>query len=140
MPQNEAAAQLPFDQSPSGRMLAGQDGSVRAETRPEAVALSNAAAAQRQQVEAERRRRTELGLSNITPITPLPQGSASSAAPLTFDHAPTGRMVAGADGGRQESRAEVVNRANAPARQRRTIRHTAGRPAGAAAPAAGQHP
>lgn len=127
-PQNEAAAQLPFDQSPSGRMLVGQDGGVRAETRPEAVALSNAAAAQRQQVEAERRRRTELGLSNITPITPLPQGSASSAAPLTFDNAPTGRMVAGADGVRQEGRAEVVNRANAPAPAPQTVTSASGAP------------
>lgn len=70
-PQQESAALLPFDQSPSGRMLAGQDGGVRAETRPEAVARSNATTAQRQQLEAERQRRTELGLSNITPVMPV---------------------------------------------------------------------
>ncbi len=128
MPQDEAAAQLPYDQSASGRMLAGQDGSVRAETRPEAVALSNAAAAQRQQVEAERQRRTELGLSNITPVTPVREGGSVSRPPLTFDNAPTGRMVAGADGVRQEGWAEVVNRANAPAPAPQTVTSASGAP------------
>lgn len=88
MQQDEAAAQLPFDQSPSGRMLAGQDGSARAETRPEAVARVNAATAQRQQVEAERQRRSELGLSNITPVAPVREGGGASPPPLTFDDAP----------------------------------------------------
>ena len=148
MPQNEAAAQLPYDQSESGRMLAGQDGSVRAETRPEAVALSNAAAAQRQQVEAERQRRTELGMSNITPVSPVQDAGAdlnrgipgtssaptargwgaSSAPHLTFDNAPTGRMVAGADGVRQERRAEVVNRANTSAPAQQTVTSASGAP------------
>lgn len=111
MPQDEAAAMLPFDQSPSGRMLASQDGSVRAETRPEAVALSNEATAQRQQVESDRQRRSGLGMSNITPVTPLQVVNPNNTL-LAFDNTPTGRMVAGADGVRQERRAEVVNRAN----------------------------
>ncbi|CAN7366035.1 PLxRFG domain-containing protein [Acidovorax sp. LjRoot117] len=115
MPQDEAAAQLPYDQSATGRMLAGPDGGVRAEARSEAVARGNAAAVQRQQVEAERQRRTELGLSNITPVTPVREGGSVSRPPLPFDNAPTGRMVAGADGVRQERRAEAVNRENAAA-------------------------
>lgn len=127
-PQQEAAALLPFDQSPSGRMLADQDGGVRAETRPEAVARNNAATAERQQVEAERQRRTELGMSNITPVVPSRQGAVSSAAPLTFDNAPSGRMVAGADGVRQEGRAEVLNRANAPAPAPQTVTSASGAP------------
>lgn len=128
MPQDEAAAQLPYDRSPSGRMLAGQDGGTRAETRPEAVARVNAAAAQSQQVEAERQRRAELGLSNITPVTPVREGGSVSRPPLTFDNTPTGRMVAGADGVRQESRAEVVNRANAPAPAPQTVTSPSGAP------------
>lgn len=148
MPQDEAAAMLPFDQSPSGRMLASQDGSVRAETRPEAVALSNEATAQRQQVEGERQHRTDLGLSNITPVTSLgedgsglqrgnPVASNTAAVveevgpsrpSLVFDNAPTGRMVAGADGVRQERRAEVVNRANQPARAPQTVASASGAP------------
>lgn len=128
MPQDEAAAQLPYDQSASGRMLAGQDGSVRAETRPEALALSNAATAQRQQVDAERLRRTELGLSNITQVTPVGERGGASPPHLTFDNAPAGRMVAGADGVRQEGRAEVVNRANAPAPTSQTVTSASGAP------------
>lgn len=127
-PQNEAAAQLPFDQSPSGRMLVGQDGGVRAETRPEAVALTNAARAQRQQVEAERQRRTELGMSNITPVTPTAEAGNPALPQVAFDNAPTGRMVAGADGVRQEGRAEVVNRANAPAPAPQTVTSASGAP------------
>lgn len=115
MPQDEAAAQLQFDQSPSGRMLARADGGVRAETRPEAVARGNTATAQRQEVEAERQRRTELGLSNITPVTPVGEGGSVSRPPLAFDNAPTGRMVAGSDGVRAERRAEALNRSNPPA-------------------------
>ena len=51
-PQDEAAAQLPYDQSATGRLVASPGGDVRAETRPEAVARGNAATAQRQQVPA----------------------------------------------------------------------------------------
>ena len=127
-PQQEAAALLPFDQSPSGRMLAGQDGGVRAETRPEAVARSNAATAQRQQVEADRQRRTELGMSNITPVVPLTEAGNPASPRVTFDNAPTGRMVAGADGVRQEGRAEVVNRANQPAPAPQTVATVSGAP------------
>lgn len=127
MPQDEAAAMLPFDQSPSGRMLASQDGSVRPESRPEAVALSNEAIAQRQQVESERQRRTELGLSNITLVTPV-QGVNRFNPPLTYDNAPTGRMVAGVDGVRPELRAEVANRANQPARAPQTVASASGAP------------
>src|SRR3989344_1914561 len=128
MPQDEAAAMLPFDQSPSGRMLANQDGSVRAETRPEAVALSNEATAQRQEVEGERKRRTDLGMSNITPVVPVTEIGNSALPQVTFDDAPTGRMVAGADGVRQERRSEVVNRANQPARAPQTVASTSGAP------------
>lgn len=127
-PQDEAAAQLPYDQSPSGRMLAGQDGGVRAETRPEAVARSNATTAQQQQVEAQRQRRTELGMSNITPVVPLAEAGNPASPRVTFDNAPTGRMVAGADGVRQEGRAEVVNRANQPAPSPQTVASANGAP------------
>ena len=127
-PQQEAAALLPFDQSPSGRMLAGQDGGVRAETRPEAVARSNATTAQRQQLEAERQRRTELGMSNITPVVPLAEAGNPASPRVTFDNAPTGRMVAGADGVRQEGRADVVNRANQPAPAPQTVASANGAP------------
>ena len=127
-PQQEAAALLPFDQSPSGRMLAGQDGGVRAETRPEAVARSNATTAQRQQLEAERQRRTELGMSNITPVVPLADVGNPASPRVTFDNAPTGRMVAGSEGVRQEGRAEVVNRANQPAPTPQTVATDSGAP------------
>lgn len=127
-PQQEAAALLPFDQSPSGRMLAGQDGGVRAETRPEAVARTNAAKAERQQVEAERQRRTELGMSNITPVVPLAEAGNPASPRVAFDNAPTGRMVAGADGVRREGRAEVVNRANQPAPAPQTVTSANGAP------------
>ena len=127
-PQQEAAALLPFDQSPSGRMLAGQDGGVRAETRPEAVARGNAATAQRQQLEAERQRRTELGMSNITPVVPLADVGNPASPRVTFDNAPTGRMVAGSEGVRQEGRAEVVNRANQPAPTPQTVATDSGAP------------
>ncbi len=127
-PQDEAAAQLPYDQSPSGRMLAGQDGGVRAETRPEAVARGNAATVQRQQLEAERQRRAELGMSNITPVVPLTEAGNPASPRVTFDNAPTGRMVAGADGVRQEGRAEVVNRANQPAPAPQTVASANGAP------------
>lgn len=127
-PQQEAAALLSFDQSPSGRMLAGRDGDVRAETRPEAVALTNAATAQRQQVEAERQRRAELGLSNITPVVPVADMGNPTSPRIAFDNAPTGRMVAGAGGVRQEGRAEVVNRANQPAPVPQTVATANGAP------------
>lgn len=128
MPQQEAAALLPFDQSPSGRMLAGQDGGVRAETRPEAVARSNAARAERQQVEADRQRRAELGMSNITPVVPLADVGNPASPRVTFDNAPTGRMVAGSEGVRQEGRAEAVNRANQPAPTPQTVATDSGAP------------
>lgn len=128
MQQDEAAAQLPYDRSPSGRMLAGQDGNARAESRSEAVARSNAAEAQRQEVEAERQRRAELGLSNITPVTPLTDVGIPASPRVSFDNEPTGRMVAGADGVRPEGRADVVNRANAPAPAPQTVTSASGAP------------
>ncbi|KJA11287.1 hypothetical protein RP29_06055 [Acidovorax temperans] len=127
-PQQEAAALLPFDQSPSGRMLASQDGGVRAETRPEAVARGNAATAQRQQVDAERQRRTELGMSNITPVKPLADMGIPISPRVAFDNAPTGRMAAGTEGVRQEVRAEVVNRTNQPASAPKTVASASGAP------------
>ncbi|MEJ8296125.1 PLxRFG domain-containing protein [Delftia tsuruhatensis] len=63
-------AVLGFDVGPSGRMVAGADG-VRPETRAEAVSLINQERQRRQEVEAERARRADLGLSNLTRITPL---------------------------------------------------------------------
>ena len=127
-PQQEAAALLPFDQSPSGRMLAGQDGGVRAETRPEAVARGNAATAERQQVDAERQRRTELGMSNITPVVPLADVGNPALPRVAFDNAPSGRTVAGADGVRQEVRAEMANRSNQPAPAPQTVATDSGAP------------
>lgn len=131
VPAEADAGLLPYDRSPSGRMVAGPDG-VRQEARSEAVAIRNAGAAERAAVEAGRQRRTELGMSNVTPVVPVRHGDRSDALgsaslqgagpgsggdsvsrpPLAFDNAPTGRMVAGADGVRAETRAEVVNRAN----------------------------
>ncbi len=133
MPQDEAAGQLPYDQSATGRLVASPGGDVRAEIRPEAVARGNAARAQRQQVEAERQRRTELGMSNITPVVPTDDsvsfGRSDPATPrVTFDNAPTGRMVAGTDGVRQEGRAEVVNRANQSATAPKTVATASGAP------------
>lgn len=63
-------AVLGFEAGPSGRMVAGAEG-VRPETRAEAVSLINQQRQQRQEVEAERTRRADLGLSNLTRITPL---------------------------------------------------------------------
>ena len=128
MPQDETAAQLQYDKSATGRLVSTPDGSVRAETRPEAVARGNAAAAQRQQVEAERQRRSELGLSNITPVAPVTEAGNPALRQVFFDNALTGRMVAGADGVRQERRAEVVNRANQPAPAPQTVVSNSGAP------------
>ncbi|XJC72747.1 LPD5 domain-containing protein [Delftia tsuruhatensis] len=66
----ERPALLGFDNRPTGRMVAGADG-VRTETRAEAVSLVNQQRQQRQALEAERARRADLGLSNLTRITPL---------------------------------------------------------------------
>lgn len=63
-------AVLGFEAGPSGRMVAGAEG-VRPESRAEAVSLINQQRQQRQAVEAERARRADLGLSNLTRITPL---------------------------------------------------------------------
>ena len=74
-------AVLGFDAGPSGRMVAGQEG-VRPETRAEAVSLINQERQRRQEVEAERARRADLGLSNLTRITPLDE-QQDGAAPGT---------------------------------------------------------
>lgn len=63
-------AVLGFEAGPSGRMVAGAEG-VRPESRAEAVLLINQQRQQRQELEAERARRADLGLSNLTRITPL---------------------------------------------------------------------
>jgi len=63
-------AVLGFEAGPSGRMVAGGEG-VRPESRAEAVSLINQQRQQRQELEAERARRADLGLSNLTRITPL---------------------------------------------------------------------
>lgn len=128
MPQDEAAGQLPYDQSATGRLVASPGGDVRAETRPEAVARSNSITAQRQQLEAERQRSAELGMSNITPVVPLAEAGNPASPRVTFDNAPTGRMVAGADGVRQEGRADVVARANQPAPAPQTVASANGAP------------
>ncbi|CAM3407375.1 LPD5 domain-containing protein [Paracidovorax anthurii] len=125
VPATAEAGALSFDPGPTGRMVAGPEG-VRPETRAEAVARNNAAQAERQALEAERQRRAELGMSNITPVRPLPAEQAAPA--LTYDNAPTGRMVAGEDGVRQERRAEVVNRANEPAPMPDTVASASGAP------------
>lgn len=128
MPQQEASAMLPYDQSATGRLVARSNGDVRAETRPEAVARGNTATAQRQQVEAERQRRTELGLSNITPVVPVADmGNPTSPRPA-FDNAATGRMVVGAESVRQDGRAEVVIRASQPAPAPQTVASASGAP------------
>lgn len=76
-------AVLGFEAGPSGRMVAGTEG-VRPETRAEAVSRINRQRQQRQEVEAERARRADLGLSNLTRITPLDDqqdGTAPGAQP-----------------------------------------------------------
>lgn len=76
-------AVLGFEAGPSGRMVAGAEG-VRLESRAEAVSLINQQRQQRQEVEAERARRADLGLSNLTRITPLDEqqeGAGPSAQP-----------------------------------------------------------
>lgn len=78
MPQEEGAASLPFDSSSSGRMVAGQQG-VRTEARSEGVARANEQQQARLAVEAERQRRAELGLRNITLVAPTTEtGNAVS--------------------------------------------------------------
>ncbi|MGQ8876583.1 PLxRFG domain-containing protein [Delftia sp. NA_296.1] len=74
-------AVLGFEAGPSGRMVAGAEG-VRPESRAEAVSLINQQRQQRQEVEAERARRADLGLSNLTRITPLDE-QQDGAAPGT---------------------------------------------------------
>ena len=111
-PQSEAAATLPYDQSPSGRMLAGAAGAagVRPELRGEAVSAGNAIQQQRAELDAERQRRDELGLSNTTPVRPVTQPAPTGQPALAYDTTPTGNMVAGIDGVRREIRADVINR------------------------------
>lgn len=108
----EGQGALPFDASLSGRMVAGAAG-VRPEARSEAVALANAAQQERAAVEATRQQRTDLGLSNFTPVRPI-AGEGAQTAPaqpaLEYDIGPTGRMIASPEGLRPELRAEVVNR------------------------------
>jgi hypothetical protein len=71
-------AVLGFEAGPSGRMVAGTDG-VRPESRAEAVSLINQQRQRRQEVEAERARRADLGLSNLTRITPLDEQQDEAA-------------------------------------------------------------
>ncbi len=125
VPATAEAGALSFDPGPTGRMVAGPEG-VRPETRAEAVARINAAQSERQALETERQRRADLGMSNITPVRPLPAQPTTPA--LAYDNAPTGRMVAGANGVRQERRAEVVNRANEPTSVPDTVTSAGGAP------------
>jgi hypothetical protein len=111
-------AVLGFDAGPSGRMVAGPEG-VRSETRAEAVAKINANEAERQALEAERQRRTELGMSNVTPVRPLPAEPTTPS--LVYDSSPSGRMVAGADGVRPETRAEAVSLINQERQRRQEV-------------------
>lgn len=76
-------AVLGFEAGPSGRMVAGAEG-VRPESRAEAVSLINQQRQRRQDVEAERARRADLGLSNLTRIMPLDEqqdGAGPGAQP-----------------------------------------------------------
>ncbi|MFG0675873.1 PLxRFG domain-containing protein [Delftia sp. WSY_7] len=111
-------AVLGFDAGPSGRMVAGPEG-VRPETRAEAVANINAIQAKRQALDAERQRRADLGMSNITPVRSLPVEPVTPA--LTYDNSPSGRMVAGADGVRPETRSEAVSLINQQRQRRQEV-------------------
>ncbi|OWG18817.1 hypothetical protein KDK82_2297 [Delftia sp. K82] len=111
-------AVLGFDAGPSGRMVAGPEG-VRPETRAEAVAKINANEAERQALEAERQRRTDLGMSNTTPVRPLSAEPTSPA--LAYDNSPSGRMVAGTEGVRPETRAEAVSVINQQRQRRQEV-------------------
>lgn len=111
-------AVLGFDAGPSGRMVAGQEG-VRPETRAEAVKNINAIQAERQALEAERQRRADLGMSNITPARPLPAEPTTPS--LVYDNSPSGRMVADADGVRPETRAEAVSLINQERQRRQEV-------------------
>lgn len=86
----EPQALLGYDTAPTGRMLAGADGSVRPEVRADQIN-------QRQEA-AER-----------PPVQPV--ASAEQPLALEFDTTPTGRMIADQQGGvRPEIRAEEINR------------------------------
>jgi hypothetical protein len=74
---NQTGGMLPLDRSLSGRMVAGADG-VRQEGRAEAISIRNTEQVQRDQVQAERQRRTDLGLSNITPVRPVSPNTAAA--------------------------------------------------------------
>lgn len=76
VPQQPAAAALPYDNSQTGRMVADAQGNARAELRPEAVARDVRWNQERAQAEAEYQRRAELGMSNTVPVTPTSQDSA----------------------------------------------------------------
>ncbi len=85
--QDPVAAALPYDNSPTGRMVADAQGNARPELRPEAVEREVRWNQELAQMDAEARRRAELGLSNRTPVTPLqedaaPQQPQSSGGPL----------------------------------------------------------
>ena len=74
--QDPVAAALPYDNSPTGRMVADTQGNARPELRPEAVGREVRWNQELAQMDAEARRRAELGLSNRTPVTPLQEDAA----------------------------------------------------------------
>ena len=74
---NQTGGMLPLDRSLSGRMVAGADG-VRQEGRAEAISIRNTEQVQRDLMQAERLRRTELGLSNVTPVRQVSPDTAAA--------------------------------------------------------------
>ena len=113
-PQAEPQPGLPaleYDTSPTGRLIAGEDG-VRPETRAEAI---NATQMQTEQATADaaaRQERIDLGQSPYTPVSPIEGAAPAREVPrIGLDTAPTGTLVVGPDGvARPEIRAEAISR------------------------------
>lgn len=114
----DSAPALTYDNSPTGRMVADEQGGVRPEGRAEVVNRQQAQDEQQQADETARQQRIDLGQSPYTPVTPIestqPAPVASPAQDLLqipLDTTPTGKMYADASGNvKRETRADTISR------------------------------
>lgn len=106
-----APAAIEYAQSPTGTIRVDSAGQAVPET--EADAINSRQAAGEQVDLGSQARRASAVFADPAPAAPaVPVEAAAPAAPaaLTYDTAPTGRMIAGDDGVRTETRAEAINR------------------------------
>lgn len=92
--------QIALDTTPTGTIRVDSSGAAAPETRADQISLRDRARAMR-----ERRD----GMTAQAPTEPRPAQPAAPAPRVGYDTSPTGRMVAGADGVRAETRADSIN-------------------------------